>query len=338
MLTIQGYAPAAKNEPLRLTRFERAEIGVNDVVVKVSHCGLCHSDVDIIDDRFGQGGFPMVTGHEVVGHVERCGAGVAGIREGDRVGIGPLHSSCGHCGECWSARDHYCPKKTVTASPGGLGGFADRLVVSGRSPVCIPDAISSAEAAPLLCAGLTTFAALRRLGGVGKHVAILGVGGLGHVAVQFASKMGMRVTTLSIGLTYEERARHRALGADACVDIGSEDDMKALTGSFDLILSTIYGDVDWFGYVSLLRAEGQLCVIGGSLAPLAFPAGLLIPGARAIVGSAAGSSGDMVAMLRFAAEFDVRPQIELAPMAEINEAIRRLKAGDVRYRMVLEAA
>lgn len=336
-MEITGYAAHSKAGELSLDNFDAGDVSAEDIVIKISHCGVCVSDIDLIDDVFGQGGFPLVPGHEVVGIVEQAGELVTAVKVGDRVGIGPIRSSCGQCGECHSARDHYCPTKTVTASPGGLGGFADRIIVPGRSAVPIPEALPSAEAAPLLCAGLTTFSALRRLGKFGDNVAVLGVGGLGHLAVQFAHHMGMKVTTLSLNLDETEIARHQALGAQACVDVESEVDMKSLMGSFDLILSTAYGKIDWFQYLNMLRPEGKLCVIGASLEPLGFPAGMLILGARSVVGSAAGSSRDMRDMLNFAAEFGVKPEIEVAPMSDINKAIAKVKAGQVRYRMVLEA-
>ncbi len=336
-MDIQGYAVHSKGGRLAQGAFQAGPLGANDVVVKISHCGLCHSDIDLIDDALGMGGFPLVPGHEIVGVVETCGDAVTSISVGDRVGIGPIRSSCGQCHDCRSARDHYCSHKTLTASPGGLGGFADRIIVPGASAVKIPDALPSAEAAPLLCAGLTTFSALCRLGSPGENVAVLGVGGLGHLAVQFACNMGMRVTTLSAGLNDEEVSRHHSLGADECFDVSSEPNLNALKGTFDFIISTVYGDVDWFSYVSLLRPEGRLCIVGASLAPLAFPAGMLIPGARTIAGSAAGSSKDMHDMLNFAAQFHVRPKIEVAPMSRINEAVARVKEGSVRYRMVLES-
>ena len=331
-----GYASEAKGAPLTPFEFDLGEVAHDDVVIRVSHCGVCMSDIDLAADKFGRSKYPMVLGHELVGVVEEAGSSVTHLKTGDRVGVGPIRGACEKCVWCATGRELYCSEIRLTAEPMGRGGFASQIRVSAGFAFRIPDSISSAEAAPLLCAGLTTYTPLRRWATAGERVGVLGVGGLGHLAVQFAHRMGLGVTTLALQPDEAERQRHHDLGADRVIDIGDPDAVASARGTIDLLVSTAYGHIDWAQLARLLRPEGKLCALGGSLEPISVPPLQLIHGAKAVVGSAAGTRRDMVEMLNFAHLTGVRPQIEIMPMKEINAAFERVASGAARYRVVLE--
>lgn len=331
-----GYAAAAEGAPLEPFAFDLGALQDDEVIVRVSHCGVCMSDVDILNNKYGRSEYPVVLGHELVGRVEAVGPAVTHLAPGDRVGVGPVRRACGACAACQAGDDLFCPSLQLTAEPGGRGGLADRMRICARFAFPIPDALTAAEAAPLLCAGLTTYTPLKAWRRPGDRVGVLGVGGLGHLAVQFARRMGHAVTTFAIAPDAAERARHQALGADTVVDLGDDAAVAAAAGSIDLLLSTIYGDVDWSRLMRLLRPHGRLCLVGAAESRLSLNPLQLIHGAKAVAGSGGGSHADMVAMLAFAAREGVRPRIETLPLARVNEAFAAVQAGTVRYRMVVE--
>lgn len=329
-----GFAVEQPGGELVLRAVELGEPGAGEVIVRISHCGLCASDVALIDDAHRAGGFPMTLGHEIAGSVEWVGPEVDWLGVGDRVGVGPLRYSCGQCAQCLAGREVHCPDVVMTAAPRGQGGFADRIRIDARFAFRLPDAIASEHAAALMCAGLTTFAPLRRLARPGQRVGVLGVGGLGHLAVRFARAMGCDVTTLAISPTDADRTEHLTLGADTVVDVSDVDALRPITGTIDLLLSTAYGEVRWRRLMHCLSPEGTLCVVGGSEAPLNFSPITLIHHQRTVTGSAAGSRRDMADMLQFASATGVRPMIETMQMTELNAGIARFRAGLPRYRLV----
>lgn len=331
-----GFAAEEPGGALVPRAVEIGKPGPGEVVVRISHCGLCASDVVLIDDAHHAGGFPMTLGHEIAGAIELVGPDVDGLKVGDRVGIGPLRYSCGTCVQCVAGREVHCAEIVMTAAPHGQGGFADRIRIDARFAFRLPDSIASEHAAALMCAGLTTYAPLRRLARAGDRVGVLGVGGLGHLAIMFAVAMGCRVTTLALSPTMSERGEHLALGADTVIDVTDLDALRSITGTIDLLLSTAYGTVRWRRLMHCLAPEGVLCVVGGSEAPLDLSPITLIHHQRTVTGSAAGSRRDMAQMLEFAAATGVIPKIETMPMAAINDGIQRFRQGLPRYRLVFD--
>lgn len=336
-VTTSGYVASGPGAPLELETIDLGHVGAGEILIKVSHCGVCASDLALIDNAFGAGGYPMVLGHEIAGIVETIGAEVIDLKIGDRVGVGPLKDSCGHCRQCENGREMHCPEVRLVAEPYGKGGFASRLKIPARFAFAIPDEISSEHAAALMCAGLTTYAPLRRLAKPGDRVGVLGIGGLGHLAVKFARAMGCAVTTFSGSVDDTEVLRRRDLGADRNVNVDDLESLRAATGSINLLISTASGKVPWRRLMHSLAPEGQICMLGGSLEQLDIVPLNLIHHQRGLTGSAAGSRRDMREMLAFAAMHHIRPIIEVLPMDEINVAISRLRNSDVRYRFVLAA-
>jgi uncharacterized zinc-type alcohol dehydrogenase-like protein len=329
------HAYAAREVGGSLSRFDYTPpaLGLGDVRIDVTHCGICHSDLHLIDNELGNTVFPFVPGHEIVGRVSAVGAGVTHLSVGQRVGVGPFRHACLHCALCANGQDNLCPHLQFTIL-GHHGGFANAIQVSASHAFAIPDALESALAAPLLCAGLTVYAPLRAHTDAATRVGVLGIGGLGHLAVQYARARGSEVTVFSTTAAKEEQARK--LGADRFIVLNDPAALASAAGSIDFLLSTGFGAIEWMGLMSLLRPNGRLCIVGSSLAPLNVPAGLLIMSQHTISGSAAGSRADMMEMLEFSARRRIHPWIETLPLAEVNKGLARVRSGDVRYRLVLE--
>ncbi len=330
---ILAYAAPGPNEPLEPFEYDPAPLGPFDVELEISHCGICHSDLHLIDNDWPVASYPLVAGHEIVGYIRSCGEEVAAVERGQRVGVGWQCGSCLDCEWCLRGLENCCAERERTCV-GRHGGFAHRIRLDSRFVFPIPDALSSESAAPLFCAGLTVFSPLRRLAAPTAHVGVLGIGGLGHLALQFASAMGCAVTALSHSPKKREEAR--VLGADHFIDIGDEDAFERMERSLDLILSTTTAKLNWRRYLRLLRPMGELVFIGGSSGALDIPGGALISGQRRLSGSAIGGRATMRQMLAFAVRHGIAPVTETAPIAEINDALDRVRAGEVRYRMVLE--
>ncbi len=333
MSEIDAWAALQPSGALCRHRVTFGELGEFEVDVQVSHCGVCRSDVHLVDDDWGHGTYPLVPGHEIIGEVRARGARVHELAIGTRVGIGWQASSCGVCPECTSGRENLCPEQQATCV-GRTGGFADRVRVDARFAYPIPDAIASEHAAPLLCAGATVFAPLRRHRvGPGARVGVIGLGGLGHLAVMFARIIGAEVTVFSSSA--DKQALALELGAARVVD---SIDRKALAGErgrHDLILSTVHTNLDWTRYVQALRPSGTLCFLGIPSERLAVPIGLLVDGERSISGSVVASRAVMREMLDFAAQHRVVPIIERIPMDEAERALDRVRSGLARLRVVL---
>ena len=334
MSTFHGYAAPAAGKPLEPFSFQPRPLGTGDVEIAISHCGICHSDLHLVNNDWQMSQYPLVPGHEIVGTVAEVGAEVQGLRKGQRVGVGWQSGSCGTCEWCERGEENLCARSQATCMP-GPGGFADRIRVSARFALPIPEALPSRDAAPLLCGGITVYTPLREYGmGMHSRVGIIGVGGLGHLALQFARAMGAEVTAFSTSPDKESEAR--ALGAHRFVATREPSALKAVSGSFDFILSTVAADLPWMDYVNALRPRGTLCFVGVPPSLVSLPAFPLIAGNKKVVGSNTGSPALIREMLEVAARNGVRARTESFPLQDVNTALGRVARNEVRYRAVLQ--
>lgn len=333
MTEFRGVAVHAAGAHLLAYKYRPGELKATDVEVSVTHCGICYSDVALIDNDWGVSRYPFIPGHEIVGHVTAVGSDVQGLTIGQRVGIGWQADSCGLCEWCRQGEEQLCPKSQPTCI-GRNGGYAESIRVNWRFAIPVPDGLESETAAPLLCAGITVYSPLRNLGvRPSSRVGVLGIGGLGHLALQFARAFGAEVTALSSSLDKKEEAL--SLGAHHFVYTRETGALKKLAGCFDLLLNTANADGDWQAYVQALRPKGTLCFVGVPPAPLALPVFPLVSGQRAIAGSPTGSPHDLAEMLDVAARHQVKAVTERFAMDKANEAVAKVKRNQVRYRAVL---
>jgi alcohol dehydrogenase (NADP+) len=336
-------APSA-GAPFDTTTIARRDLGKHDVLIEIKFCGICHSDIHQVKDEWGGSIFPMVPGHEIAGLVAQVGAGVEKLSAGDRVGVGCLVDSCGDCEYCQAGEEQFCTKGAVPTYNGReyggeptFGGYSRQVVVDERFVVTIPDSIELQLAAPLLCAGITTYSPLKRWkAGEGMKVAVVGMGGLGHVAVKIAAAMGAEVTVLSQSLSKQEDGLR--FGAKHYYATSERATFKELKSSFDLILNTVSANLDLDRYLSLLRVDGTLVSVGAPSQPDTFRAFSLISGRRSMAGSPIGGLPETQEMLDFCAEHGVAPEIELIAAGEVGEAYERVERSAVRYRFVIDAA
>jgi uncharacterized zinc-type alcohol dehydrogenase-like protein len=333
------YAFAALEAGAELTRYvyEPGPLGPREVDVDVTHCGVCHSDVGMIDDEFGYASFPVVAGHEATGIVAATGSAVDPglLAVGQRVAVGAIAGTCMSCEFCLAGRQQLCAQRDDTILRGDRGGFASSLRVSDwRFAYPVPDAIAPEHAGPLLCAGVTVFAPFVRHGiRPFDRVGIVGVGGLGHLAIQFAAAWGCEVTAISSSARKQEEAVQ--FGADHFIATGGTDDLASAAGTFDFILSTASADIPWDAYLSALKPQGTLIVVGVphsaiQLSPLA-----LLMSEKLVSGGVPASRQETVQMLDFAARKGIRPVVEVFPAGEINRAVDRARKGQARYRAVV---
>lgn len=330
---IQAYAAASAGTPLERFDYDPAPLGPHDVEVGITHCGLCHSDLHLVDGDWGRMPYPMVPGHEIVGVVASAGAGVAPGLVGRRVGIGWQRGSCLDCEYCLSGQEPQCDQSQDTCI-GHHGGFARAIRLDHRFCHPIPDGLPSEAAAPLLCAGITVYAPLRRYGvDANSRVGVVGIGGLGHLAVQFADRMGAHVTAFSSGDAKREQAHE--LGADVYINSRDGGAMRTTRKSLDILVVTAPADLDWLEYLKALRPNGVLAFVAATSTPVPIPASLLIDRQLAVTGSSIGGRAVMREMLDFSARHAVRPWTETLPFAQVNTALERLRRNDVRYRFVL---
>jgi uncharacterized zinc-type alcohol dehydrogenase-like protein len=337
------HAPSAQ-APLEPTTIERRALGPTDVAIDVKFCGICHSDIHQVEGDWGRKLFPMVPGHEIAGVVTAVGAEVTGHAEGDRVGVGCFVDSCGECEWCVAGEEHFC-RKGVVATYNGVGydgeptygGYSTHIVVDERFVLRIPDNLALDAAAPLLCAGITMYNPLKRWGaGPGKQVAIVGMGGLGHVGVQLAAALGAEVTVLSQTLSKE--ADGRRFGATNYFATSDKDTFKSLRNRFDLIVNTVSANLPIDAYLSLLKPRGAMVSVGLPTEPDTFHAGSLIGRDRVLSGSNVGGLPLHQEMLDFCAEHGVAPAIEVIGGDAVNEAYPRVVKSDVRYRFVIDVS
>lgn len=342
MLSTKGYAAMTAKAPLQLFAFERRDVGPYDVLVKISHCGICHSDIHQARNEWGGSIFPMVPGHEIVGTVTQVGSAVRRFRVGDRAGVGCFVDSCRTCAACREGSEQYCEVGMLLTYSGRdksghvtQGGYSTQIVVDEHYALRIPTALSPGGAAPLLCAGITTYSPLRHWG-VGKYhkLAVVGLGGLGHMAVKIAKALGTEVTVLSTS----ERKRKDAerLGAVDFAVTSNPQIFTKLRRHFDFILDTVSAPHDYNAYIDLLKTDGTMILVGAPEKPTPLEPFPLIMHRRRIAGSVIGGIRETQEMLDFCAERKIESDVEVIPIQQVNEAYERVLKGDVRFRFVID--
>jgi alcohol dehydrogenase (NADP+) len=342
--TVSAYAATSITGPLTKTTINRRDVGPHDVAFDIKFAGICHSDIHTVRGEWGQPSLPVVPGHEIAGVVTEVGPEVTKYKVGDRVGVGCFVDSCRECGSCLAGLEQYCKVGMVgtynATGKDGLptqGGYSGAIVVDDNYVLRIPDALPLDAAAPLLCAGITTYSPLRRWNaGPGTRVAVIGLGGLGHMAVKLGAAMGADVTVLSQSLKKMEDGLR--LGARNYYATEDNETFKKLGGSFDLILNTVSANLDIPAYLNLLDVDGTLVELGLPEHPMPVPAFALTGMRRSLSGSQIGGVRETQEMLDFCAKHGVRPEIEIIEPDYINEAYERVLASDVRYRFVIDTA
>ncbi|WP_370332822.1 NAD(P)-dependent alcohol dehydrogenase [Mycolicibacterium hippocampi] len=343
MSTVSAYAATSAVDPLTRTTITRRDVGPHDVAFDIHFAGICHSDIHTVRAEWGKVQYPLVPGHEIAGIVTEVGSEVSKFSVGDRVGVGCFVDSCRECEYCRAGEEQYCNNPGMVGTYNGVGrdgqptqgGYSGAIVVDENYVLRVPDAISLADAAPLLCAGITTYSPLRHWNaGPGTRVAVIGLGGLGHLAVKLAVALGADVTVLSQSLKKMEDGLR--LGASEYHATSDRDTFKKLRGSFDLILNTVSANLDLGAYLGLLKLDGTLVELGMPEHPMEVPAPALIFGRRRLSGSLIGGIAETQEMLDFCAEHGVTPEIEVIEPEYINEAYERVIASDVRYRFVID--
>jgi len=345
-MKVFGYATQSPTSKLAPHRFERREPRKDDVVIEILYCGVCHSDLHMARNDWGWSFYPLVPGHEIIGRVSSVGSSVTRFKAGDHVGIGCMVDSCGHCSPCEHGLEQYCEEgNTLTYGSYDrldkmptYGGYSEKIVSSERFVVKIPDGLDLAGAAPLLCAGITTWSPLRHWN-VGKEskVAVIGLGGLGHMALKLAHALGAEVTLFTRSIGKEEDARR--LGADHIVLSTDEKQMVSVQGHFDLIIDTVPYVHDINPYLSTLSLNGTLVLVGylGGLEPILSTVPLIL-GRKSVAGSVIGGIAETQEMMNFCGEHGITSDIEVIKMQEINTAYERMQKSDVKYRFVIDLA
>jgi uncharacterized zinc-type alcohol dehydrogenase-like protein len=344
MTTVAAYAAPAAKAPLERTLIERRAVGEHDVLIDIKYAGICHSDIHQAREGWGEAIFPMVPGHEIAGVVSEVGPGVTRFSVGDRVGVGCMVDSCRECENCTAGLEQYCLNGAVMTYNGigrdgepTHGGYSQKIVVDENYVVRIPEGIALDEAAPLLCAGITLYSPLKHWNaGPGKKVAIVGMGGLGHMGVKIAHALGAEVTVLSQSLRKKEDGLK--LGADHYYATSDPATFEQLAGTFDLIVSTVSAPLDFGAYLSLLKTDGALVNVGAPEEPISLNLFSVIGGRKTLAGSSIGGIAETQEMLDFCAEHGFGAEIEVIGADRINEAYERVLASDVRYRFVIDAA
>jgi len=329
---VHGYAAKALGKACQPFSYKPPPLGQHDVRISVTHCGVCHTDIQAIQNYYGITNFPFVPGHEIVGTVSEAGAAVVGVGVGDRVGVGWQGRSCGKCVWCLRGQTQLCMEieKTTVMEP--YGGFASSVVADYSFVYPLPPTMPSPVGAVLMCAGVTVYSALRTHGaGPGVKAAILGVGGLGHLAIQFAHAFGCEVTAISSSPSKEGEALQ--FGADRFVDSHDKTGMRKLDYGHDLLICTANAGINWEALLMVLKKRGRLVLVG--FPDVAFNSTDLVAHELSITGSLIGNPPMMRAMLSFAQQHNITPQVELMPMSQVNEAIQRVKENKARYRIVL---
>jgi uncharacterized zinc-type alcohol dehydrogenase-like protein len=343
MTTAKAYAVTSATAALAPFQIERRAVGAHDVQIEIAFCGICHSDIHQVRDEWGGAKYPMVPGHEIVGKVSAVGAHVKGFKVGDLAGVGCMVDSCRTCPSCQRKLEQFCEKGAAFSYNGTemdrktptYGGYSSSIVTDEAFTLKISPKLDLAAAAPLLCAGITTYSPLRHWKTKkGDKVGVVGLGGLGHMAVKIAAAMGAEVTMLSTSKAKEADARK--LGAHHFGLTSDEATFKRLAGHFDLIIDTISAPHDYNKYLGLLRIEGAMVLLGVPPEPTPVAAGSLIFGRRTLSGSLIGGIQETQEMLDFCAEHGIVSEIELIPVQQVNEAYERMMKNDVRYRFVLD--
>ena len=334
MSTIEAWVAAGAKQKFERQAIDLGPLAAEDVEVEVENCGLCHSDVSVLNNEWGFSRFPAVLGHEVIGRVVEVGPAARGVKPGQRVGIGWTSASCMACRPCLSGDQHLC-SRAVPTIVGHRGGFAQRVRAHWAWTIPLPEKLAYAEAGPLLCGGITVFNPIAMYAKPTSRVGIVGIGGLGHMGVKFAAAYGCEVTAFTSSESKFDEAR--GFGAHNVVSSRDSAAIKKLAGRIDLLVVTVNVALDWAALINTLAPNGRLHVVGAVLEPIPVGAMSLIFAQRSVSGSPTGSPVDIADMLTFAARHNITPQTEHMPMSKINEAFERLEAGKARYRIVLDA-
>jgi uncharacterized zinc-type alcohol dehydrogenase-like protein len=331
---IRAWAVPGPGQKLEPYEYDPGPLGADEVEIAVEHCGICHSDLSMIDNAWNFSSYPLVAGHEAVGRIVALGEQARGLQLGQRVGIGWTNSSCLHCAPCVGGDQHLCRDSQATVTR--RGGFAERMRAQWLWAVPLPEGVSPAAAGPLFCGGITVFSPLLEFGiSPTSRVGVVGIGGLGHLAVKFARAWGCEVTAFTSSAA--KHAEARAMGAHRVVASDDPGALAALAGRFDLVIVTVNVPLDWKAILATLGTHGRMHFVGAVLEPISVRVFSLLDGQKSISGSPIGSPASMAKMLDFCARHGIAPQVEHFPMGRINEAIDHLRAGKARYRIVLDA-
>ena len=335
MSTVNAYAVKEKGSKLEPYKYELKKIGKQQVDVKVSYCGICHSDLSMMNNDWGMTEYPLVPGHEVVGEVIAVGDDVETLKVGDKVGVGWNASSCMHCTQCMSGEQHLCDD-VVGTIVGHHGGFADKVRCHWSWAIPLPAEINMQKAGPLLCGGITVFNSII-ISGVSPtdKVGVIGIGGLGHMALKFLNKWGCEVIAFSTSPEKEDEVKK--MGATKLIDSTDPDAIKEIEGTLDFIINTTNADLDWDAYLETLAPKGKLHTVGAVLEPMKIPAFSMIMGEKTVGGSPTGSIETTKKMLEFCVRHEIYPIVEEYKLENVNEAIEHVKEGNARYRVVLKA-
>ncbi len=342
MLETKGYAARAADSPLEPFSFVRRPVGPCDVQIQIGYCGICHSDIHQARDEWGGSLYPMVPGHEIVGTVVQCGAAVKTLSPGETVGVGCFVDSCRTCPSCANGREQHCEQGMVLTYNGRdtsgeltYGGYSQQIIVDENYVLKIPSTLRLEGAAPLLCAGITTYSPLRHWGvGPGHRLAVVGLGGLGHMAVKLGTALGAEVTVLSH--SENKRTDAERLGARDFVVTGRDGALSSLTKRFDFIIDTVSAQHDCNAYLDLLNTDGTMILVGVPSGPLAVNAFSLVLQRRRLAGSLIGGIRETQEMLDFCAEHGIVSDVDVIPIQQVNEAYERILSGDARFRFVID--
>ncbi|KAJ0970486.1 hypothetical protein J5N97_023363 [Dioscorea zingiberensis] len=340
-----GWAARDTSGVLSPFKFSRRNATAKDVYIKIIYCGVCHSDLHFCRNEWGFSAYPLVPGHEIVGEVTEIGNEVQKFRVGDKVGVGCMVGGCDTCAECNNDSENYCDNTILTYNfiyhdgTRTYGGFSDKIVVEERYVLRFPDGLPMDAGAPLFCAGITVYSPLRYFGldKPGLHVGVVGLGGLGHLAVKFAKAFGVRVTVISTSPSKQKEAIDK-LGADSFLVSSDEVQMKDAVGSMDGIIDTVSAHHSLMPLIDLLKKHGKLVMVGGPDKPLELQIFPLLTGRKQVVGSCTGGMKETQEMIDFAAKNGITADIEVIPMSYVNTAMERLLKGDVKYRFVIDIA
>ncbi len=326
---IHGYAAMEPEGDLEQWEYDPGDLDKDEIAISIDYCGICHSDVHLVDDDWGVSSYPFIPGHEIVGTVSSTGADADRFDQEDRVAVGWQAGSCGMCEWCDVGKENLCPKQQPTAI-GRNGGFADAINVAERFAFRVPDDLDGERTAPLLCGGITMYTPLRQVDS-SDRVGIVGMGGLGHFGVQFADAKGCHVTVFSTSPGKGSDAEE--LGADSFVH--ARDTSAIADEALDFIISTVPAELDWNAYVDALRPEGRLCNVGAVPGDISVDARKLLAGKKGVIGSNTGGRKEIEEMLAFVARHDIGAVVESYDITDVNEAFDRVRSGDARYRVVL---
>lgn len=345
MKTTKAYAAFSETEPLAPFSFDVRDIRPDDVKIEILYSGICHSDLHTVKGEWGRTTYPVVPGHEIVGKVTEVGDKVSKYKVGDLVGVGCMVDSCQHCENCDNHHEQYCLSGMTSTYNGRdsqtgeitKGGYSEQIVVKEDFVLKVPENLPLEKVAPLLCAGITTYSPLKKAQvGKGHKVGVVGLGGLGHMAVKLASSFGAEVTMLSTSKSKEEDAKR--LGANNFALTTDEETMKKLQGNFDFIIDTVSATHDYISLLGMLKANGSMIIVGAPPEPIQVPGFALIGGGKTMRGSMIGGIKETQEMLDYCGENNITADIELIPIQKVNEAYERLLKGDVRYRFVIDIA